>query len=85
MQKAERMSAETVKAEPDNATFLDTYAWIFFQQGNYTLAKLYMESAMSKTKEESPDMLEHYGDILAKLGQMEEAVENWKKSKEGRK
>lgn len=82
LQKAERMSAETVKAEPINATFLVLMPGYFFQQGNYTLAKLYMESAMSKTKEESPDMLEHYGDILAKLGQMEEAVENWKKSKE---
>ena len=38
---------------PDNATYLDTYAWIFFVQGNYTLAKIYIESALEKdtTKE----------------------------------
>ena len=38
LDKAERMSAQTVKAEPDNATYLDTYAWIFFKQGNYSFA-----------------------------------------------
>ena len=41
LDKAERMSAQTVKAEPDNATYLDTYAWIFFKQGNYSLARIY--------------------------------------------
>ena len=78
--KAERMSAQTVKAEPDNATYLDTYAWIFFKQGNYTLARLYMKNALDKAEEPSTELFEHYGDILFMLGEVDEAVEYWQKA-----
>ena len=60
LDKAERMSAQTVKAEPDNATYLDTYAWIFFKQGNYSLARIYLQNALDKTKEPSAELFEHY-------------------------
>jgi tetratricopeptide (TPR) repeat protein len=82
LEKAERMSAITIKQEPDNSTYLDTYAWIFFKQGNYTLAKFYLESALEKDKTKSPELTDHYGDILYMSGEKEKAVEQWKKAKE---
>ncbi len=82
LKKAERMSAQCIKLEPDNATYLDTYAWIFFKQGNYSLAKIYIESAMAKDGEKSGEIIEHYGDILYKSGEKEKALEQWKKAKE---
>lgn len=82
LKKAERMSAQCIKLEPDNATYLDTYAWIFFQQGNYTLAKIYIESALEKDKTESAELVDHYGDILFQSGEKEKALEQWKKAKE---
>ena len=57
LKKAERMSAQCIKLEPDNATYLDTYAWIFFVQGNYTLAKIYIESALEKDKTKSAELV----------------------------
>lgn len=36
LKKAEQMSQKTVKAEPTNSTYLDTYAWILFLQGVMT-------------------------------------------------
>lgn len=82
LKKAERMSAQCVKLEPDNATYLDTYAWIFFQQGNYTLAKIYIESALDKDTTKSPELIDHYGDILYMSGDKEKAMEQWIKAKE---
>jgi tetratricopeptide (TPR) repeat protein len=82
LKKAERMSAMAVKLEPDNSTYLDTYAWIFFVQGNYTLAKIYIRSAVDKDKTNSTALLDHYGDILFMTGDTEGAVEQWKKAKE---
>jgi len=66
LKKAERMSAKTVELEPKNSTYLDTYAWILYQQGNFSLAKFYIERAIDNLKkEEDPGVvLEHYGDIL---------------------
>ena len=80
--KAERMAGQVVKLEPNNPTYLDTYAWIFFRQGNYMLAKFYMKSAMSKSDEPSSDLLEHYGDILFMDGEETEALEQWQKALE---
>lgn len=82
LKKAEKMSAKTVEKEPDNSTYLDTYAWIFFRQGNYSLAKFYIERAVDNLKpQQEPGVIyEHYGDILWKSGDQTKAVEIWKKA-----
>ncbi|MDR1523871.1 MAG: tetratricopeptide repeat protein [Tannerella sp.] len=83
--KAERMSAQCIKMDPENATYIDTYAWIFFVQGNYPLAKMYIEQALSKDKANNAELIDHYGDILYKSGEKEKAVEQWIKAKEAGK
>lgn len=80
LQKAESMSAKTVAAEPTNATYLDTYAWIFFVEGNYSLAKIYEKQAIDNGGDKSPEVLEHYGDILFMAGEKEEALVWWQKA-----
>ena len=82
LKKAERMIARCIQLEPDNATYLDTYAWVFFTQGNYVLAKIYIENAISKDTTESADLVDHYGDILYMNGNKEKALEQWKKAAE---
>lgn len=44
---AERMSRRTIEEEPDNATYLDTYAWILFKKGDYEGARMYIDRALS--------------------------------------
>ena len=82
LRKAERMSGKTVELEPKNSTYLDTYAWILYQQGNYSLAKFYIERAVDNLeKEHDPGViLEHYGDILQALNDRKKAVEIWQKA-----
>jgi tetratricopeptide (TPR) repeat protein len=82
LSKAERMSALCIKMEPDNATYMDTYAWIFFVQGNHLLAKIYIEQALSKDITNSAELIDHYGDILYLSGEKEKALEQWHKAKE---
>ena len=48
------MSYRTVKAEPTNSTYLDTYAWILFEKGKFTEARIYIEQAL-KNGDEKPD------------------------------
>ena len=87
LKKAERMSSKTVELEPKNSTYLDTYAWILYQEGNYSLAKFYIERAIDNMpkNEDSGVILEHYGDILWMNGKDTgkddaKALEMWKKS-----
>ena len=82
LNRAEQLSATTVKYEPKNPTYLDTYAWVFFKKGEYAMALVYIKSAMSYSEVEEPsaELYEHYGDILFMNGQHEEAVPNWEKA-----
>ncbi|MDR2232249.1 MAG: tetratricopeptide repeat protein [Tannerella sp.] len=82
LEKAERMSAQSIRMEPDNATYLDTYAWVFFARGNYTLAKIYIQRAIEKDDSKNPTLVDHYGDILFMSGDIKGAVTQWKKAKE---
>lgn len=86
LDKAEKMSSLTIKAEPSNPTYLDTYGWILFKQGAYTMAKIYIEKAILNTEEQnqkaSAEVLEHYGDVLSKTGDSAKALEYWTKAKE---
>jgi len=86
LSKAERMSSITIKAEPSNPTYLDTYGWVLFQQGAYTIAKIYLENAVKyseeKEKDVSAEVLEHYGDVLYKTDEPDKALEYWIKAKE---
>ena len=81
LDKAEEMSRRTIKKEPENPTYLDTYAWVLFRQKRYAEAKIYIEQALKfDTVDVSADVLEHAGDIYANNGDMEKAMEKWKEA-----
>ena len=75
--KAEEMSYKTIKAEPQNATYLDTYAWILFRQERYAEAKIYINQTLQCDSDSSAVIVEHAGDIYAKCGDIDKAVELW--------
>ena len=81
--KAEQMSYKTIKAEPNNSTFLDTYAWILFQQKRYEEAKIYIEQVIRNDSTLSNEVNEHVGDIYAQTGDMAKAIEFWQKAIDG--
>ena len=82
LDKAEEMSYKTVKAEPNNSTYLDTYAWILFEKGNYAEARIYIDNAMKNDGEKSDVIVEHCGDIYFMTGDTEGALKYWKKALE---
>lgn len=83
LDKAEEMSYKTVKAEPNNATYLDTYAWILFEKGNYAEARIYIDNAMkSEGGDKSDVIVEHCGDIYYMSGDVDGALTYWKKALE---
>jgi len=67
LRKAEKMSQQTIKKEPNNPTFLDTYAWILHLQGQTMLSRFYMQQAWDKAENhDDPDIVEHYQTIIGK-------------------
>ncbi len=84
LSKAESMSYSVVRNYPNNATYLDTYAWVLYREGKFEEARVAMERALENMGDEDESGLyyEHYGDILEALGEHEEALLNWRKALE---
>jgi tetratricopeptide (TPR) repeat protein len=80
LDKAERMSKLLIEKFPKEGTYLDTHAWVLYQQGKYAEAFRYLELAIGDAKSQSSAVWEHHGDALFRLGRVEEAVNSWKKA-----
>jgi tetratricopeptide (TPR) repeat protein len=80
LDKAEKMAALLIKNNPDNPTFLDTYAWVLYTRQKYREARKIMERAIATGKANATH-IEHYGDILFQLNEVDLAVEQWEKAK----
>jgi tetratricopeptide (TPR) repeat protein len=78
---AKKMSAKLVARNPEDATYLDTHAWVLYVSGEFEEAKLYIEKAVNSNDDLSGTIIEHYGDILFKLGDVDSAVKQWQKAK----
>lgn len=79
LDKAEAMSYKAIKNEPNNGTYLDTYAWLLFLKKRYAEAQVYIEQALKNdsTSLKSKVVLEHAGDIYAMNGDTKKAIEYW--------
>ena len=75
------MSFQCNQIEKNNGTYEDTYAWILYQLKEYEEAKEWIVKALKNGADNSPVVVEHYGDILYKLGEIQNAVIQWKKAK----
>ncbi|MBR5235330.1 MAG: hypothetical protein IKV24_03925 [Bacteroidaceae bacterium] len=82
LDKAEQMSLRTIKAEPGNPTYLDTYAWILYKQQRYEEAYTYIEQALVADSVPSDVLYEHAGDICYRMGDTARAVDYWKQALE---
>ena len=87
LDRAEEMSYRTIRQEPENITYLDTYAWILFKKGDYAHAKTYMDKVVNPEKTDDElladerlmgNLIEHAGDIYAHLDEPETAMRLWK-------
>ena len=80
LDKAEELASKAVQRVRNFPTFLDTYAWVLYLKGEYALAKIYIDSAISNEEEPNHVYYEHQGEILFKLGKFEEAVKAFEKA-----
>jgi tetratricopeptide (TPR) repeat protein len=77
LEKAEAMSKKSLEIEPSSNSYQDTYGWILYQMKKYDEAKLWIGKAIANGGSESGTLLEHYGDVLYKLNDIENALKFW--------
>ena len=82
LERAKAMSFKCNELEQNNGTYQDTYAWILYEMGDYADANIWMQKSLTNGGDKSAVVVEHYGDILYKLGEVKLAVEQWKRARE---
>jgi tetratricopeptide (TPR) repeat protein len=82
LSKALKMSKLAIDRAPENATYLDTYAWILYKQERYDEAKSVFRRALMYNGDKESAILEHYGDVLFKLGEKDNALIYWKRAQD---
>lgn len=78
LDKAEKLARQAIKLEPDNGTYLDTYAWVLYRKGSSMLALIYIKKAIEATETPDPTLYEHLAEILTAEGRYDEAIEAWR-------
>jgi tetratricopeptide (TPR) repeat protein len=80
LEQALKWSFLTIKNNPENATFLDTYAWILYKMNKLEEAEKYILTALKKGGENDPEVNEHAGDIQVALESYEIAKSYYRKA-----
>ena len=82
LEKALTMSSRAIILEGNNATYLDTHAWVLYKLGRYDEARNVMRKALMLDTTGSDALLMHYGDILFALKELFMAETYWQKALE---
>jgi tetratricopeptide (TPR) repeat protein len=80
LDQARELIEKAVKAEPKNAAYLDSLAWVLYKQKQAQAALPYALKAAELSEKPDATVFEHIGDIYDALKQPEKAREAWRKS-----
>lgn len=81
LDRAMKMSKRSLEKDSTNSSYLDTYGWILYQLGKYEEALVYIQKAVD-LGDASAVVLEHLGDVYAKLQRLDDAKKYWTKALE---
>ena len=73
------MSTKLVEQHPENPTYLDTHGWVLYINGQYKESRKFLEKAVGLSSDGT--IVEHYGDVLFQLGEVEGAIKQWEKAR----
>lgn len=80
LDKALEMSTYLIEMHPNNPTYLDTHGWVLYTIGKFKESRKFLEKAASM--DEDGTVIEHYGDVLFQLGEIEEAIDQWERARD---
>lgn len=76
LDEALKLIKRAVELDPENGAYLDSLGWVYYQMGDAKRALPWMLKAAAKLPDD-PVILEHLGDVYAKLGLVPQALDAW--------
>lgn len=82
LEKAKGMAKQANEIMPNNPTYQATYGWVAYKSKDYKTAKEWLKKAIDNGGENIAIILEHYGDVLFQMNDVEGAMQYWNKAQE---
>ncbi len=79
LQRASKMIAVAIAAEPKNRAYRDSLGWIYYRTGRFAEAVVELEKAVDE-KQPDATVLDHLGDAYEKLGRYDKALAAWQRA-----
>lgn len=79
LDEALRLIQAALKVDPENPSFLDSLAWVYFKMGKFAQAEEQLKKAIA-IDSSSSTAHDHLGDIYQKQGKTELARDSWQKA-----
>jgi Flp pilus assembly protein TadD len=70
---------KAVDLDPNNGAYLDSLGWVYYRLGDLDQAERYLRSAIERFSKD-PTVHDHLADVLARRGNLKDAVTHWQKS-----
>ncbi len=78
LNKAESLIRRAIEIDPGNPAIIDSLAWVLYLKGSYEKAHTY--SSLAYSKDQDPEIVEHYYKILLAINQFDKAEKILKKT-----
>lgn len=82
LEKAKTMAKQATDLAPGNPKYQATYGWVMYKSKDYKTAKEWLGKALANDGENDSVILEHYGDVLFQMNDVENALQYWTKAQE---
>jgi tetratricopeptide (TPR) repeat protein len=82
LDEAIRLVTRALQADPDNGAYLDSLGWAHFKKGDLPEAEKYLSEAAERLPRNG-EIQEHLGDVRAKRGQWQGAIDAWTRALQG--
>ncbi len=79
LNEAESKIRKALQLRPRDPFITDSLAWVYYHKGDYKKALNLLQDAAAMRADE-PVIREHLGDVLVKLGQIEEAIKHYEEA-----
>jgi predicted Zn-dependent protease len=73
---------KALQFEPENGSFLDSLGWAYYKEDKLDLAEENLRRAADQQRTNSV-IQDHYGDVLLKLGRVQDAISAWTRALNG--
>lgn len=80
LERALELSTRLMELAPMEANFMDTHAWVLYQNGRYPEALDFITQALFSSENQGPTFWEHDGDIRLAMGDVEGAIASWQRA-----